>query len=479
MQRQSVAVVLASLVLGAGCGAPVDSDETVGEISEAVVAAPLGAAYCEIPVTGKGVKALEDDYLPHVITCENGGAGLEALKAQAIAARSVAYYSMATKGSICDGQGCQVYSCGAAPQAKHFQAVKETAGQYLSFAGALTYGFYVAGDTNTGGPSCHGSGGSTEGYVTYNFGKTGGAVKQTSLGYVGPPGFGQNRGCMGQWGARCLEKSGWGFMDILRFYYGSDISVLKANGACTGGCEPTACNGSKIVSPCGTGDCAVYGATCVNDSKGVRCASVFCPAIGQKKVCVNDKLIGDCNDGGISTGDCSVYGAACVDDSAGARCVSVFCADKPQKAHDVCLPNGQLAHCTNLGGISAEDCPASKPCTQTATGAECGAPKPPAGGGGGGAGGASGSGGASGGEAGEAGAAGAAGDFGSGGALQGGGGVATGSGGSGQKTKVIGGDDASGCATTPMRGSAPGAAPLFSLLGLWLMARRSARRNDR
>ena len=90
-----------------------------------LVAAPLGAAYCEINVTGKGVKALEDDYLPHVITCENGGANLEALKAQAIAARSVAYYNMATKGSICDGQGCQVYSCGAGPQAKHFQAVKD------------------------------------------------------------------------------------------------------------------------------------------------------------------------------------------------------------------------------------------------------------------------------------------------------------------------------------------------------------------
>ena len=413
------------LSLLTACGAPPEAGEELGEVEQAVVSAPLPSAHCQINVIGKGVKALEDDYLPHVITCENGGASLEALKAQAIAARSVAYYNIATQGSICDGQGCQVYSCGAAPQAKHFQAVKETAGMYLSFAGALTYGFYVAGDTNTGGSGCVGSSGSTEKYVTYNWGKTGGAVKQTSLGYIGPPGFGQNRGCMGQWGARCLESKGWGHMDILRFYYGSDIQVLKASGPCVQSCKAH-CEGSTIVgADCGKGDCAAYGATCVDDSKGVRCASVFCPAQGQKKVCIDDKLIGDCNDGAISSGDCSVYGAKCVDDAKGARCVSVFCPaqgqkkvcidDKiigdcddggistgdcsvyaakcvddakgarcaslfcdgaPGKAHDVCLPNGQLGHCTDAGGLSAEDCPADEPCTDTAAGAQCGETPP-------------------------------------------------------------------------------------------------------
>jgi hypothetical protein len=54
------------------------------------VPAPLPAAHCEIEVENQGVLDLEEDYLPHVITCENGGANLEALKAQAIAARSVA-----------------------------------------------------------------------------------------------------------------------------------------------------------------------------------------------------------------------------------------------------------------------------------------------------------------------------------------------------------------------------------------------------
>ncbi len=155
------------------------------------------------------------------------------LKAQAIAARSVAYYNMATSGSICDGQGCQVYSCGSTPGAIHHQAVSETAGMYLSYNNMLTYGFYVAGDNHTSPPSCVGSSGSTERWVTYNEGKTGTAVQQTALGYVGPPGFGQNRGCMSQWGARCLEAhKGYDYAAILRFYYGDDIGVLEASGSC-------------------------------------------------------------------------------------------------------------------------------------------------------------------------------------------------------------------------------------------------------
>ncbi len=224
---------LLSAVAGCGPGDP-DAGESVGELYEAV-SAPLAKAYCNVLVEGKGTKSMEDDYLPHVITCENGGANLEALKAQAVAARSVAYYNMATKGSICDSQGCQVYGCGATPSAKAYQAVKDTAGIYLSHTGYLTYGFYVAGDSTVSTSTCKGSSGSTEKYVTYNEGKTGGAVKMTTLGYI-PPGqavFGQNRGCMAQWGARCLENTkGYDYKKILQFYYGADIKLLTATGAC-------------------------------------------------------------------------------------------------------------------------------------------------------------------------------------------------------------------------------------------------------
>src|SRR5215213_5337795 len=88
------------------------------------VDAPLPQAYCAADVQGKGLRDTETDYIPHVLQCENGGAGLEALKAQAIAARSVLYYHMATSGSICDGQGCQVYTCKAQPAAIHYQAAR-------------------------------------------------------------------------------------------------------------------------------------------------------------------------------------------------------------------------------------------------------------------------------------------------------------------------------------------------------------------
>ncbi len=206
----------------------------------AAIPAPLAEAFCEINVEGVP-RATETDYLPHVIQCENGGAGFEALKAQAIAARSVAYYAMANDGQICDGQGCQVYSCGADPAQIHYDAVEATAGQYLSYNGWLTYAFFVAGD-NQQPASCvdtdNGNVSATEKWVTFNEGKTVYDVDQTALGFKFPEdlnvaGYGQNRGCMSQWGGRCLENTkGYDGEKIVRFYYGADIEILQAQGAC-------------------------------------------------------------------------------------------------------------------------------------------------------------------------------------------------------------------------------------------------------
>lgn len=206
------------------------------------VPAPLPAAHCEIQVDGVGLIDMETDYLPHVIVCENGGANLEALKAQAIAARSVAYYAIETSGGICDSQGCQVYSCSNNPTDIHYQAVEETSGMYLLYNDTLTYGFYVAGDNGVAPPACIGSSGSTEGWVTYNEGKTGTDVQQTALGFIHDPGdngYGQNRGCMSQWGARCLENhNGYDYLEILRFFYGDDIALTQGAGECVIEMEP-------------------------------------------------------------------------------------------------------------------------------------------------------------------------------------------------------------------------------------------------
>ncbi|MCY1006165.1 hypothetical protein OV079_11445 [Nannocystis pusilla] len=222
-----------------GMAPPLDKGSPLPE-PLAAVPTPIGQAYCNIVVEGVS-RATETDYLPHVITCENGGANLEALKAQAIAARSVAYYAMANDGQICDGQGCQVYGCGTEPKQVAYDAVAATAGQYLSYNDWLTYAFYVAGDSQQPA-SCvdtdNGTASATEKWVTFNEGKTLYSVDQTELGFVFPEdlnssGYGQNRGCMSQWGARCLENTkGYEVADILRFYYGDDIEILQAQGAC-------------------------------------------------------------------------------------------------------------------------------------------------------------------------------------------------------------------------------------------------------
>lgn len=241
-------------------------------ISVTRVPAPLPAAHCDVQVEGQGVLDLENDYLPHVIQCENGGANLEALKAQAVAARSVAYYNMETQGSICDSQGCQVYSCGATPQAIHYQAVEETSGLYLMYNSTLTYGFYVAGDNGTSPPSCVGVSGATEGYVTYNEGLTGTSVEQTTLGFIHDPadfGYGQNRGCMSQWGARCLENdNGYDYLGILRFYYGDDIELVQAEGACVLPLEEETGTTGEPPPPQTTGGSGETGSDSVGGSTG-------------------------------------------------------------------------------------------------------------------------------------------------------------------------------------------------------------------
>ena len=207
------------------------------EAKHAAIPTPLSDPPCEIEVFERGVFTLEGEYLPAVVTCEDSGAGPEALRAQAIAARSVAYYAHVTQGGICDSQACQVFSCGREPSEAAKQAVLETTGMYLSFEGILSYGFYVSGDADTSAPDCRGGPrADTERWVTYNLGKGERSVAQTRLGYVhqgDDPGYGQNRGCMSQWGARCLENAlGYSMREILAFYYGRDIEVLVAAKRC-------------------------------------------------------------------------------------------------------------------------------------------------------------------------------------------------------------------------------------------------------
>ena len=212
-----------ALLAVAGCVV----DEGVGSIGQPI------SAYCEANVEGVGFVPVETEYLARVVNCENGGAAFGALKVQAITARSYLYYKLDTSGSIADGTSDQVYGCDRDPGEEHYRAVEETAGLVLRYRDTQVAAFYVAGSRQEG-PSCMGGSDdptNTERFVTYNEGLAGDDLVQTTLGWVNPGNL-ANRGCASQNGAHCLAGQGWPYGDIIRFYYGEDIELVRAEGAC-------------------------------------------------------------------------------------------------------------------------------------------------------------------------------------------------------------------------------------------------------
>jgi hypothetical protein len=100
-----------------------------------------------ITISGFGSKSFEDNYLLGIYEIpeswgDNGG--YEALKAQAIAARTYAlYYTSNGSKSICTSESCQVYK----PQLKSgkwAQAVRDTKGMVLTKGGAPAPTYYAA-----------------------------------------------------------------------------------------------------------------------------------------------------------------------------------------------------------------------------------------------------------------------------------------------------------------------------------------------
>ena len=266
--RQALALPLAlaaSLVMVSGCGdllGPQPSDDA-GQGDTIQIRSAL-TPMCTVNVQGSGSVSVEDNYIPRVITCENGNASFEALKAQAIAARTYAKFKMETSGSLIDGQGDQVYSCGRQPTEEAIRAARETAGQVLTHNGTVLAAFYVSGvrpSANSCIPSASDANRASstdrrvERYVTYNRGKTGNSVRPSSLGHPGNP---RNRGCMSQNGSDCLSDNGMNHQSILRFYYGDDVRLTQLGGDCGGSTPdqesgPTNPNGDGSTTPGGTG----------------------------------------------------------------------------------------------------------------------------------------------------------------------------------------------------------------------------------
>lgn len=259
------------------------------------------AAYCEAMVQGVGLVDVETDYLPHVVNCENGGAAFEALKAQAVAARTYLYYRLDRTGSIADGTSDQVYSCGREPREEHYEAVRQTEGVVLQYGERTIAGFFVAGSRNQPAPDCRGSTDdptNTERYVTYNEGLAGDEITQTTLGFVHPTNT-YNRGCMSQNGGHCLAGVGWGYEDILRFYYGADIEIVRAEGACV--VEPDAGTppGDAGSSDGGTVD----GGSIAPGDAGTRDASIVSDAGGDAATV---EVVPPPEGGRLTSGGCAV-----------------------------------------------------------------------------------------------------------------------------------------------------------------------------
>lgn len=220
-------------------------------------------AFCQfnalptINVTGSGNVSTESDYVPNVVKCENGLASLEALKAQAVAARTFAYYKMDMQGFINDGTSDQVYSCAGSAGTIHQQAAEATEGEILwvrdnigSERDVLIAAFYVAGsipdashpfNINDPGIIVDGSDPdptTTENFVTYTYanGLTGGFNQGSTLGFRGTPTNPNwpNRGASSQNGADFLSDNSVSYIDILKYYYGADIQLRTATTAGTG-----------------------------------------------------------------------------------------------------------------------------------------------------------------------------------------------------------------------------------------------------
>lgn len=215
-----------------------------------VPAAAQFDAYDFINVTGFGNVPTETDYVPNVVQAENGLASFEALKAQAVAARTFAYYKMNLQGFINNGTSDQVYenSSGAPPRQIHLDAAAATQGEVIWIQDnigtpneVLPAAFYVAGAIpNASRPFDFDNPGvitspgdsdptSTQQWVTNTYvnGDIGGNNLGTPLGFQGSPTNPNwpNRGAHSQNGADYLSDNSVNYLDILKYYYGADIQV--------------------------------------------------------------------------------------------------------------------------------------------------------------------------------------------------------------------------------------------------------------
>lgn len=168
-----------------------------------------------------------EDYVARVCTQENGAAAFEALKAQAVAARTYVLRAMRDEAPIGtpqkpipNSQSFQTYA-EVATQACSAATI-QTRGVVLRYRGMLIVANYVAGARFNPDGSFLDDPTRTEKWVTYNRGRAGPAVIPTPLSRIDRT---DNRGCLSQNGSDWMARRGHDFTSILRFYYGEDVLI--------------------------------------------------------------------------------------------------------------------------------------------------------------------------------------------------------------------------------------------------------------
>lgn len=180
-------------------------------------------------LTIEGWLRFEEEYLPRVVTGENGHGPPEALKAQSIAARTYVLRAMRDHRAlgrtvpIDNSQKFQVFA--RSPFKTCVSAVEATRGIVGRYQGRLIVANYVAGALWTNGVA-GADATKTERFVTYNEGKKGQFVKPTKLADTKRP---DNRGCMSQNCANWLANKGRRCPEILRHFYGADLDLGKSS----------------------------------------------------------------------------------------------------------------------------------------------------------------------------------------------------------------------------------------------------------
>jgi len=166
---------------------------------------PKNMAYWGVPKNTMRPMDFERDYMPGVVSGEMGDCSqFEALKAQAIAARSYAYQYILKGAAIYDTGKAQAFLASRAVSSRylpHIQAAKDTDGIILTFNGKPCNTHYSA---------------SNGGYVrkSSNAWEPGGYPDPYDDGELDGHGSG-----MSQRGAENMAKAGKTYAEILQFYY--------------------------------------------------------------------------------------------------------------------------------------------------------------------------------------------------------------------------------------------------------------------